>query len=178
MRRCGRYNRAGIDGRVLRRLRAFVGLCAWPAGLAGSRPGGRLTFLATPKKSKQKKATPTVCVPTLRFGQPALLTKRGRYANSAAPQTRVSLIPVLLRCSAHTEGEIRVAKSNSQTSELHKYAPWRVLSWSCFGWFDIFHFKRIRARSMSSRTHLTLGVATIRTGSTVHLGVAGATCSR
>src|ERR1017187_4348187 len=76
------------------------------------RRATHLSF-ASPKESKQRKGDPTVCVPTLRFGQPALLTKRGRYANSAAPQTRVSLIPVLLRCSAHTEGEVRIAKSNS-----------------------------------------------------------------
>jgi hypothetical protein len=104
----------------------LVGSCSDCALLSGYAPDSALTCLSLRRKKVSKeRATPLSASLRLRFGQPALLTKRGRYANSAAPQTRVSLIPVLLRCSAHTEGEVRIAKSNSRTSKPHKYAPWR-----------------------------------------------------
>ena len=49
-----------------------------PAGQAGSRPGGRLTCsLLRQRKVKQKKGDPTVWVPTLRFGQLAVLEFSG-----------------------------------------------------------------------------------------------------
>ncbi len=40
-------------------------------------PGGNSLFFASPKKSKQKKGDPAGWVPTLRFGQPAVLDKSG-----------------------------------------------------------------------------------------------------
>jgi hypothetical protein len=64
---------AQIHGRVLRR---FARLCPL-LGLAGrGSPGMRLTFFASPKKVS-KKGRPAVWVPTLRFGQPAVLDYGG-----------------------------------------------------------------------------------------------------
>jgi len=39
-------------------------------------------FLCFAKESKQRKATPTVCVPSLRYGQPAVLDSGGGPQNS------------------------------------------------------------------------------------------------
>jgi hypothetical protein len=48
------------------------------AGVAG----GNSLFFASPKKSKQKKGDPGSCVPTLRYGQPAVLGPGGVSLNS------------------------------------------------------------------------------------------------
>ncbi len=49
--------------------------------LAGGSPAAT-HFLCFAKESKQRKATPTVCVPSLRYGQPAVLASGGVRANS------------------------------------------------------------------------------------------------
>jgi hypothetical protein len=45
-------------------------------------------FLCFAKESRQRKATPTVCVPTLRVGQPAVLAPGGVRANSLRSDMR------------------------------------------------------------------------------------------
>ncbi len=73
---------ARFVGRVLRRRSRS--LCR------GFVPAADSLSFASPKESKQRKGDPAVCVPTLRYGQPALLTKRGRYANSLRSNTRLA----------------------------------------------------------------------------------------
>ncbi|MET3493147.1 hypothetical protein ABIC90_000180 [Variovorax boronicumulans] len=46
------------------------------------RPAADLLSFASPKESKQRKGDPTVCDPSLRCGQPAVLTFRGVSPNS------------------------------------------------------------------------------------------------
>jgi hypothetical protein len=48
--------------------------CASKPGLA---PAGDLLFFASPKKPKEKKGDPMVWVPSLRYGQPAVLAESG-----------------------------------------------------------------------------------------------------
>src|ERR1035437_3318626 len=77
--------------------RGFVGMCARL----------RTHFSCFAKKSKQKKATPLSA--SLRFAAGNLrCSQNGGDTQTRFAQTRVSLIPVLLRCSAHTEGEVRM----------------------------------------------------------------------
>ena len=47
-------------------------------------PAGDLLSFASPKESKQRKGDPTVCVPALRFGQPAVLASSGVSLELAA----------------------------------------------------------------------------------------------
>ena len=51
-------------------------------GLPGLAPAGDSLSFASPKESKPRKGDPTVCVPTLRYGQPALLAASGVGLNS------------------------------------------------------------------------------------------------
>ena len=51
-----------------------------------------------------KKGDPTVCVPSLRYGQPAVLSPAGVPLELAALRQSRSLIRLDLRSSAHTEG--------------------------------------------------------------------------
>ena len=46
------------------------------------RPAADLLSFASPKESKQRKGDPTVCVPPLRYGQPAVLDSGGGPQNS------------------------------------------------------------------------------------------------
>ena len=62
----------------------MLALLAW-AGRES--PGGDSLFFASPKKSKQKKGDPAVFVPSLRYGQPAVLASGGVRANSPSAQT-------------------------------------------------------------------------------------------
>jgi len=79
---------------------APAGAC-WP----GFAPAGEALFFASPKKSTQKKSEPTVCVPTLRCGQPAVLAS-GRVALELGYRLKQSraLISLKLCSSAQTEG--------------------------------------------------------------------------
>ena len=54
------------------------------------RPAAQSLSFASPKESNQRKGDPAVCVPSLRCGQPALLSKRGRYANSLRSNMRLA----------------------------------------------------------------------------------------
>ena len=68
-------------------------------------PAGHLLFLSRQEK-KAKEGDPTVCVPALRSGQPAVLGAGGvslELAPAALRQSR-ALIRHPLRSSAHTEG--------------------------------------------------------------------------
>ncbi|SDM91986.1 hypothetical protein SAMN05720382_102759 [Polaromonas sp. JS666] len=93
----------------------------WP-GL----PGGNSLFFASPKKSKQKKGDPGVCVPPLRYGQPAVLGPGGvslelatlRFAQTIAIPDPPE--PALL--GAYTRGW----EKNTNTKN-HKDTPRRVL---------------------------------------------------
>ena len=76
----------------------------------GSRvvaPAGDSLSFASPKESKPRKSDPTGCVPSLRCGQPAVLSFVGVSLNSrrfaSLKQTR-ALIRQNLRSSAHPEG--------------------------------------------------------------------------
>ncbi len=53
----------------------------------------RYFSLLRQRKVPKRKATPTVCVPALRCGQPAVLAPGGDRANSPAAQTCTSLFP-------------------------------------------------------------------------------------
>jgi hypothetical protein len=46
------------------------------------RPAADSLSFASPKESKQRKGDPTVCDPSLRYGQPAVLAFRGVSQNS------------------------------------------------------------------------------------------------
>ena len=82
----------------------------------GSRdfaPAGDSLSFASPKESKQRKGDPTVCVPALRFGQPAVLASSGVSLELASLRQSRALIRWPLRSSAHTEG---MGEPNSQTA--------------------------------------------------------------
>ena len=65
---------------------------------------GDSLFFASPKKSKQKKGDPTVCVPPLRYGQPAVLGPAGVPLALASLKQSLALIRLDLRSSAHSQG--------------------------------------------------------------------------
>ncbi|MDP9969943.1 hypothetical protein J2W39_001173 [Variovorax paradoxus] len=54
----------------------------FPSGGRDVRPAADLLSFASPKESKQRKGDPTVCVPPLRYGQPAVLDYGGGPQNS------------------------------------------------------------------------------------------------
>ena len=66
---------------------------------------GDLLFFASPKKPKEKKGDPTVCVPPLRYGQPAVPGPAGVSCKLGyrLKQAR-ALVRLALRSSAQTEG--------------------------------------------------------------------------
>ena len=67
------------------------------------RPAAHLLFLRRQEK-KAKEGDPTVCVPALRFGQPAVLASSGVSLELASLRQSRALIRWPLRSSAHTEG--------------------------------------------------------------------------
>jgi hypothetical protein len=69
------------------------------------RPSAQSLSFASPKENDQRKGDPTVCVPALRFGQPAVLAAGGvpLELGYRLRQSR-SLIHTQLRSSAHTGG--------------------------------------------------------------------------
>ena len=73
----------------------------------GLAPAGDSLSFASPKESKPRKSDPAGCVPSLRCGQPAVLSFAGVSLNSrrfaSLKQTR-ALIRQNLRSSAHPEG--------------------------------------------------------------------------
>ena len=83
---------------------SLIGLHACAKG--GCRdvpPAGHLLFLRRQEK-KAKEGDPTVCVPALRFGQPAVLASSGVSLELASLRQSRALIRWPLRSSAHTEG--------------------------------------------------------------------------
>jgi hypothetical protein len=74
-------------------------------GRPGLAPAGDSLFFASPKKSKQKKGEPAVCVPQQSCGQPAVLAAGGGPLELGyrLKQSR-ALIHLHLRSSAQTEG--------------------------------------------------------------------------
>ena len=86
-------------------------------GVAGRvSPGGDSLSFASPKESKQRKGDPGVCVPTLRFGQPAVRASGGVRANSlhcVALKQCAALIRLKLCSSAQPQG----VGADSQTAE-------------------------------------------------------------
>jgi hypothetical protein len=113
------------------------------------RPAADLLSFASPKESRQRKGDPAVCVPPLRYGQPAVLGESGGPQNSlhfvALRQLRpLSRFP--LRSSAQPEGSgsgHRCARPGmpfgpslrsavvkdpgpARSCTPHKDAPWRV----------------------------------------------------
>ena len=78
---------------------------------------GALVLKHSSPKRRQKKAKegdPTVCVPALRSGQPAVLASSGVSLKLAALRQSRALIRWPLRSSAHTEG------LGSRTANIHK----------------------------------------------------------
>ena len=65
---------------------------------------GDLLFFVSPKKPKEKKGDPTVCVPPLRYGQPAVLSPAGVELELASLKQSLALFRLDLRSSAQTEG--------------------------------------------------------------------------
>jgi hypothetical protein len=63
-----------------------------------------LHFFVSPKKPKEKKGDPTVCVPPLRYGQPVVLGPAGVELELASLRQSLALFRLDLRSSAHTEG--------------------------------------------------------------------------
>ena len=61
----------GVSSYIFDSALSFLG------ALAGSRPAASHFAFASPKESKQRKGDPTVCVPSLRYGQPAVLDSAG-----------------------------------------------------------------------------------------------------
>jgi hypothetical protein len=53
------------------------GACSLLRAAGRGLPGMQLTFFASPKERKQRKGDPTCCVPSLRYGQPAVLGPDG-----------------------------------------------------------------------------------------------------
>ena len=107
-----------MDGDLLFTLSNAAGRVIAPAG-------DSLSF-ASPKESKQRKGDPTVCVPSLRYGQPAVLGQSGVSLELAALRQSRALIRFALRSSAHTEGVWRETAEQPNT-ENHTDTPWRVL---------------------------------------------------
>ena len=96
----------------VRREGVWLAGCVFLRWQAGSRPGGRLTFFASPKKvSKKRRAT------SVPFGFLALLAAFGALANSLRSNSASALIRTLLRCSARPNGGgIPLGSSASRTS--------------------------------------------------------------
>jgi len=135
----------------LSRSAALCSCAASPAGAVGREfaPAGESLSFVSPKESNQRKGDPTVCVPPLRYGQPAVLGESGGPQNSlhfvALRQLRpLSRFP--LRSSAQPEGSgsghrcARPSMPNRPSLRSagvkdpgpvrsytpHKDAPWRV----------------------------------------------------
>jgi hypothetical protein len=95
--------------------RAFELRCRSPASIqtpgslmsSGAALSPRLAThlsFASPKESKPRKGDPTFCVPSLRYGQPAVLGPAGVPLALAALRQSRALIRLGLRSSAHTKG--------------------------------------------------------------------------
>jgi hypothetical protein len=97
----------------------FDSAYAFLGPLAGGSPAASHFLLLRQKKSNQRKGDPTVCVPSLRYGQPAVLGPAGVSCKLASLKQARSLIRLALRSSAHTEG-LWGHENQSQKSEVRK----------------------------------------------------------
>jgi len=93
----------------LSRSAALCSCAASPAGAVGREfaPAGESLSFVSPKESNQRKGDPTVCVPSLRYGQPAVLGESGGAQNSLRCAPLRQLRPLSrfpLRSSAQPEG--------------------------------------------------------------------------
>ena len=106
-------------------------------------PAGDLLSFASPKESKQRKGDPTVCVPALRSGQPAVLAASGVSLELASLRQSRALIRWPLRSSAHSEG---MGEPNSH-SGLCCARPWgRQLAFNV-PWAFSTHIVRLATKS-------------------------------
>ncbi len=135
----------------LSRSAALCSCAASPAGAVGREfaPAGESLSFVSPKESNQRKGDPTVCVPSLRYGQPAVLGESGGPQNSLRCAPLRQLRPLSrfpLRSSAQPEGSgsghrcARPSMPNRPSLRSagvkgpgpahpytpYKYAPWRV----------------------------------------------------
>ncbi len=137
--------------RLLSRQAAVCSSVAFPVGAVGRdfAPAGESLSFVSPKESNQRKGDPTVCVPPLRYGQPAVLGESGGPQNSLRCAPLRQLRPLSrfpLRSSAQPEGSdpghrcARPSMPNRPSLRSagvkdpgpahpytpHKDAPWRV----------------------------------------------------
>ena len=110
----------GVSSYIFDSVLSFLG------ALAGSRPAATHFAFASPKESKQRKGDPTVCVPSLRYGQPAVLRQNGVRHKLASLKQVPALIRFTFRSSAHTEGfwghENQSQKSEVQNQQVRTLA--------------------------------------------------------
>jgi len=100
-------------------------------------PGGNSLFFASPKKSKQKKGDPTCCVPSLRYGQPAVLGPAGVSCKLASLRQARALIRLALCSSAHPEGggDRNTKQPNANTGYLNKQGL--AVASPCLSWSSL-----------------------------------------
>ena len=92
--------------------------------MPGLAPAADSLFFASPKKSKQKKGDPTVCVPALRSGQPAVLGAGGvslELAPAALRQSRA-----LIRHPLRAAGATRKGGGAQQPHGPSLRSAWRA----------------------------------------------------
>ncbi len=103
----------------------------WPLLSAAGRglPGGNSLSLASPRESKQREGDPTCCVPSLRYGQPAVLGPDGVSLNSLRSNNAIPdpSGPALLGASrrgGEMEYQYRIPKQpNSQQPKTEPRIP-------------------------------------------------------
>ena len=81
--------------------------------------GDSLFFCFAKSKVSKRKGDPTVCVPPLRYGQPAVLSPAGVSCKLASLKQARALFRLALRSSAHTDGFCETdSDSGSECSEV------------------------------------------------------------
>ena len=98
-------------------------------------PGGNSLFFASPKKSKQKKGDPAVCVPSLRYGQPAVLGSGGVSLNSLRSNNAIPDPPEPALLGAYRRGGGRNTNSRTQNPEYLKKQG-HAMACPCGYWFS------------------------------------------
>ena len=122
---------------------SLIGLHACAKG--GCRdvpPAGHLLFLRRQEK-KAKEGDPAVCVPALRFGQPAVLASSGVSLELASLRQSRALIRWSLRSSAHSEG---MGEPNSHSGLCYARPLGRQLVLSV-AWAFSTHIVKLATRS-------------------------------
>ena len=109
---------------------------------AGSRPAGESLSFASPKEWNQRKGDPTVRVPSLRYGQPAMLgqgVRRRTHCALRAPFRQLRQVsarsacvlrhthaPPALRFSARTKGNPADIHSGHRCARPSLRSAWRL----------------------------------------------------